>query len=87
MEISEIELIQTCVACPEQYDAYHNNIQVGYLRLRHGFFYVDCPDCGDETVYTANPKGDGIFYEDEREFYLNGAKQAIINHYNEKKAD
>ena len=34
----EIKLIQTCGACPEQYDAFIGEEQVGYLRLRHGYF-------------------------------------------------
>lgn len=36
----DIELRQTCAACPEQYDAYLNGELVGYLRLRHGHFRV-----------------------------------------------
>lgn len=77
--MQEIELIETCGACPEQYDAFLNGKQVGYLRLRHGHFRVDYPDCGGETIYEAEPKGDGLFDDDEREFYLNEAKQAIKN--------
>lgn len=73
-----IELRKTCSACPEQYDAYdENGTQVGYLRLRHGMFRVDCPDVGGETVFRASPNGDGIFEEAEREFYLTEAKTAI----------
>jgi len=75
----KIKLVQTCEACPEQYEAFLNEKQVGYLRLRHGEFKVDYPDCGGETIYEATPKGDGIFEEDEREYYLEQAKQAIIN--------
>ena len=37
----KIELVKTCGACPEQYDAYFEGYQVGYLRLRHGTFRVD----------------------------------------------
>lgn len=75
---NEIELRQTCGACPEQYEAFLDGKQVGYLRLRHGWFRVDYPDCGGETIYEAEPKGDGMFEDDEREFYLNEAKEAII---------
>lgn len=77
MDLNEIELEQTCGACPEQYDAFYKGKQVGYLRLRHGQFRVDYPDCGDKTIYSANPEGDGIFEPNEREFYLNEAKKAI----------
>jgi len=75
--MDNIVLERTCFACPEQYEAFLNGEQVGYLRLRHGFFRVDCPDCGDETVFEAEPKGDGLFEDEEREAYLLQAKTAI----------
>lgn len=71
----DIELVQTCGACPEQYDAMLGGRKVGYLRLRHGVFTVDC--CG-ETVLTAYPKGDGLFVFEERDFYLSSAKEMIL---------
>ena len=74
----KIRLVETCYACPEQYDAFIGEKQVGYLRLRHGYFRVDFPDCNGEVIYTAYPEGDGIFDEDEREFFLDRAKEAII---------
>jgi hypothetical protein len=80
-----VRLEQTCGACPEQYDAFIGEEQVGYLRLRHGGFRVDAPDCGGETIYYAEPKGDGIFESNERQFYLNEAKEAIIKWYNKQK--
>lgn len=74
-------LFQTCGACPEQYDVVRDGKQVGYLRLRHGTFRVDCPDCGNETVLrTSEVKGDGIFDCDERHFWLNAAIEAIDQH-------
>lgn len=75
----KIKLKQTCMACPEQYDAFDEyEHQVGYLRLRHGYFRVDFSDCGGETIYDANTKGDGCFYdEEERKFHLEMAKKAI----------
>lgn len=75
--IERIELRMTCGACPEQYDAFLDGEQVGYLRLRHGWFRVDFPDCGGETIYQASPIGDGIFMDEERERYLLKAKEAI----------
>jgi len=75
--MSEITLTQTCGACPEQYDAYKDGKVVGYLRLRHGFFYAECPWSGGEQVYYANTKGDGIFDPDEREMELKAAIAAI----------
>ena len=72
-----IRLVKTCGACPEQYDAYLGDLRVGYLRLRHGSFRVDYPDAGGEKIYQANPKGDGMFEEDERDYYLRCAVDAI----------
>jgi hypothetical protein len=67
----------TCYACPEQYDAFVDDRQVGYLRLRHGEFRVDCPNVGGETVYRSEPAGDGMFDDDERETELMKAKACI----------
>jgi len=78
--IKGYHLVETCGACPEQYDVYKNNVQVGYLRLRHGYFYASVPDCSNDIVYEANPKGDGIFEPDERMKYLNEAIIAIEKH-------
>lgn len=75
----KIELIRTCTACPEQYDVMLDEEQVGYLRLRHGRFTVEYPDCGGELIFEAYPKGDGIFMEDERSVYLGWAMAAIID--------
>ena len=73
-----ITLKLSCSACPEQYDAFdEEGKQVGYLRLRHGFFRVDFPDCGGETIYEVSPRGDGCFDDDERDRYLRFAVDAI----------
>jgi hypothetical protein len=77
MNIGPFKLIETCGACPEQYDVFKGKQQVGYLRLRHGYFRVDVPNCGGETVYEAHPRGDGMFEPDERDFYLYKAVKAI----------
>lgn len=76
--MSKIVLKLTCGACPEQYDAFLDGKQVGYLRLRHGEFRVDYPECGGETIYRASPKGDGAFDSDERDYYLRFAVDAIL---------
>lgn len=62
-----ITLVRTCFACPEQYDAFIDDVQVGYLRIRHGYFTVDYPDCGGETLFETTTIGDGAFAEEERE--------------------
>lgn len=72
-----IKLRLTCRACPEQYDAFLEGVQVGYLRLRHGGFTVDYPNCGGERIYEASPEGDGVFEDHERDYYLRFAVDAI----------
>ena len=66
----EFKLKMTCSACPEQYDVFYNDEQVGYLRLRHGVFTCSYPDVGGEKIYEAYPKGDGSFDYDERDYYI-----------------
>lgn len=75
----ELQLIQTCSACPEQYDVFYKNLKVGYLRLRHGEFTVEYPDCGGELLYFAYPKGDGMFDDNERDAYLMDAERVILD--------
>lgn len=83
MDIQDINLVRTCRVCPEQYDAKDTDGNcIAYLRLRHGAFTVECPDIGGECVYYAEPRGDGVFEDDEREIHLNAAKQAIVQYYN-----
>lgn len=77
MKFFEFDLERTCWACPEQYDVFLDGETVGYLRLRHGHFRVDFPECGGETIYTASPKGDGIFEDDERYEQLKNSCDAI----------
>lgn len=72
------KLVETCWACPEQYNTYYNNELVGYLRLRHETFSVECPDSAGELVYYAEPEGDGRFENDERAIYLDKAAEAIL---------
>lgn len=77
-EINGFRLACTCPACPEQYDVFDAaGTKVGYLRLRHGYFRADFPDCGGETVYETDTKGDGIFDEDERTPELTKAIAAL----------
>ena len=76
-QMKEIELIRTCHACPEQYDAFVDGEQVGYLRLRHGEFTVEYPDVNGKLIYEAQPEGDGMFSGNEREYFLNKAKEEI----------
>lgn len=75
-----VDLQKTCNACPEQYDAFIGDEQIGYFRLRHGQFRVDAGDCGGPTVYEAEPIGDGIFDDDEREGFLNAGIDALLSY-------
>ena len=84
MEHKGIALVQTCGACPEQYDAIKDGVMVGYFRLRHGYFRVDAYLPETETVYEATPKGDGLFEEDEREHYLKKGLKKLHKHLKKK---
>ena len=87
MEINGYELKETCGACPEQYDVFKDDAVVGYLRLRHGYFSAEYPFCGGQTVYEAQPKGDGRFYDDEREHYLTAAIAEIDREHTKNDRD
>ena len=81
-----IELQETCSACPEQYEAFVDDKQIGYLRLRHGYFAAYYPDHTGEIVYDSHTIGDGCFDESERLQELKKAKKAIWKaHKNFKK--
>lgn len=81
-EINGYRLERTCFACPEQYDVYKGDEQVGYLRLRHGGFRAEYPNCMGETVYLAEPKGDGLFEPEERRRFLTEAVEALDKRHN-----
>ena len=83
-EIEGCQLKCTCGACPEQYDVFFEGKQIGYLRLRHGIFRADYPDCGGRTVYKTCPVGDGIFTDKEREGYLYMAVLALLSEHKEQ---
>lgn len=74
-----LKFVQTCGACPEQYDVYEDNKIVGYIRLRHGYFSVRCPDSSGQTVLEAEfEHGLGIFEDDfQRKHWLSSAAEAI----------
>lgn len=81
--IDGCRLIKTSLACPEQYDVFDEDTkqQVGYLRLRGGYFRADVPECGGETVYESNPAGDGMFDDEERMPELTKAITAIKKYH------
>ena len=75
------KLVLTCGACPEQYDVFLGEENIGYLRLRHGRFYAEYVPT-KEIVYVAHPQGDGIFEESEREEHLLKAVTALLKKHN-----
>lgn len=77
-EIDGFRLVLTCFACPEQYNVHLGDSQVGYLRLRHGYFTAYTPDHTGRGIYESRPIGDGIFENArEREQELREAIWAI----------
>lgn len=63
----------TCPAFPEQYDVFKNDEQVGYVRLRHGWLFLDYPDVGQERLLSHHfaDNYQGSFDNDEqREAWL-----------------
>lgn len=81
LKTTDLRLEKTSWAFPEQYDVFLGEQCIGYLRLRNGIFRADYPECsafGENTVYMANPKGDGEFEDDEREHFLDEACKALI---------
>jgi hypothetical protein len=83
--MTKIKYVMTCGACPEQYDAFYEDICIGYLRLRHGRFICEYLPTG-ATVYSAYTDGDGIFEDYEREKYLEYAALALIAAHTPKEA-
>ena len=50
MIIEGLDFKQTCGACPEQYDVFKDEKQVGYVRLRWGDLSCRYPDYeGDDN--------------------------------------
>ena len=81
VNIKGFRLVLTCGACPEQYDVFKDGVEVGYLRLRHGCFTAEADG---KLVYDAEPDGDGIFTQEEREKYLTAAVDAIARELESK---
>ena len=78
MKPENLKLIETCWACPEQYDVLDPDGDiVGYLRLRHGRFTAHLDDAAGPVVFEGCPNGDGRFDDEERDRYTNQALKAI----------
>jgi hypothetical protein len=76
-----IKFVKTCTACPEQYEAFIGKKQVGYLRLRWGYFEVEYPDVGGKELLGIQIDKSGwqgeFNDEEQRKFYLKKAKEVI----------
>ena len=84
--LNGFKLIRTCIACPEQYDVYKVNEDgseenVAYLRLRHGTFRAECPFNGPVVYKSTDMRGDGTFYDEERDQFLNEALEKVKEFY------
>ena len=80
---NDYKLVQTCSACPEQYDVYLDNQVIGYIRLHRGhfsaqYFYID--DANSTIVYHAYLDYNGRFVDEHRNYYLNQAIAALDRH-------
>lgn len=88
-KFTDLKFVQTCGACPEQYDVFKGEEQVGYVRLRWGHMAVTAPNYDGELVYEHFFR-DGIqgFFDspEEREFYLAKANEAILRWLYKKEA-
>lgn len=85
------KLVETCGACPEQYDLVSllDNKQLAYFRLRWGTFRVDVPDVGGETIYSKcfDDGFKGSFREEEREEELIKAIKVVIENLRKENDD
>jgi hypothetical protein len=79
-----MKIEQTCSAMPEQYNVYLDDKQIGYLRLRRGYFSAYYPDHKGEPVYGADTCGDGEFEPHERQHFLDEAVAALLQEHTEK---
>jgi hypothetical protein len=72
-----IRLVKTCNACPEQYDVFDGDEEIGYLRLRWGHFAAHAGGPSGPAGYEALTIGDGVFDPSERDLHLRNAVAAL----------
>lgn len=75
---SNLRLVQSSGACPEQYEMLYNDDEIALLHLRYGHFRVF--NSRDQILYEAYPAGDDVFENNEREFYLTMGQLAVLEH-------
>ena len=84
----ELRFEKTSSACPEQYDVFKGSKQVGYIRLRHGVLSCRYPNTHGEIIYAHQFEDEWKGYfenEEERTFYINECKNALLKAIKEKK--
>lgn len=72
----------TCGACPEQYDVYYGEREIGYVRLRWGSLRAYYPSVGGEQVYHANIEDNamqGWFLDNEQRMYYLTEIAKVLN--------
>lgn len=80
LKYKNLDFKMTCFACPEQYDIFKNNKQVGYVRLRWGHLTCEYPDVNNKLVYNHNfddPMKGCFSTDEEREEYLTYCAESI----------
>lgn len=78
--VDGLRFLLTCSSCPEQYDVYSGEMQVGYVRLRHSEFTVEFPEPGRTLIlYVRYREGAdaGEFDDVDRVRHLRMAAAAI----------
>ena len=83
-----LKFIQTCIACPEQYDVILNKEQVAYVRLRWGHLVVYYPDYLRGVLIYEHSFGEklkGEFTDAERDYYLDIIRRKIVEKLEEQK--
>lgn len=88
--INGLAFVQTCSACPEQYDVFRGEEQVGYVRLRWGYLRAEyLVDMQEVYSYEFEDAMKGAFYEEEerQEHLINIADSLLERINNEKLCD
>ena len=92
----KIELLLSCIACPEQYDAFLGSDCVGYIRLRGGSLtceYLPTGELSDKDVlvysyeFEDDPYKGSFDSDEEREQYLNYCKDALLEYIEKRISD
>jgi hypothetical protein len=76
INFNDVSLRQRCFDIPEQYSAYIEDIYVGYVKVNSG--KVKVFDSNEYLVCSFKIKGDNVFEENERDFFLSNSKIALI---------